>query len=207
IEKDNKYDRAYYYAANIHDRLGQRDKAINLYKRVIELNPNDFYAYNNLGSLYEELGKYEVAKKYLKGSLDLNPNFYKALFNMGVVKSRLKDNERALAYYRKAIETNKKYYYTYLNMAVIYIGEDKYKNAVEILTEGIRNNPSKEDLYYKRASCFTKLGLEDRAIEDIRQVLSLNLDYLDLIKKDKDFYRLSKVKKFKRILKEYNHNK
>ena len=42
--------------ANLYDKLDMKDLAIEYYIKVIELVPEDYHAYNNLGSIYEEMG-------------------------------------------------------------------------------------------------------------------------------------------------------
>lgn len=65
IEKDGHYDRAYYFAANIYDLKGEKLEAIKLYKKVIDLKPDDYHAYNNLGSY---MRKWESTMKPIKCS-------------------------------------------------------------------------------------------------------------------------------------------
>ncbi len=55
-----------FYIANIYDEIGEKDKAIYYYKKVIDIVPDDYIAYNNLGSIYEESKDYEKAHEMVK---------------------------------------------------------------------------------------------------------------------------------------------
>jgi eukaryotic-like serine/threonine-protein kinase len=49
------------HAAHFHDVLGDMDRAIDAYERVLELNPDHAPAHNNLGLLYAETADYRRA--------------------------------------------------------------------------------------------------------------------------------------------------
>ena len=200
IDIDPNYDRAYYYAANIFDEKGNKDKAIDYYNRVIELAPDDYISYNNIGSIYEELGQYEKALKFIEKSLEIEPEYYKALFNMGVVSKALGDNKKALEYYYKVIDINPKYSYGFLNISAIYIEEKRYEDTIELLTEGINNNPDAHDLYYNRACCYSLLNNHRKAINDLRKAVILLPSIIEYIKSDKDFLGLHENKDFIKLI-------
>ena len=46
-------------------------------------------------------------------------------------------------------------------MSAIYIEDKEYLKSIEILTEGINNNPEAHDLYYNRACSYALLVNED----------------------------------------------
>lgn len=123
---------------------------------------------------------------------------------MGVVFNRLKEKEIALEYYYRALEYNKEYHYIYLNISAIYIEKKEYNKSIDILTDGIEINPTKEDLYYNRACCYSLLGFEEKAIKDIRKSLILNPAIKRYVEKDKDFYNIYNNRGFKQIISEFN---
>ncbi|CCQ64165.1 TPR repeat:Sel1-like repeat:Sel1-like repeat [Crocosphaera watsonii WH 0401] len=42
-------------------KQGKYDEAIAAYKKAIEINPNDAFAYNNMGLALDDQGKYDEA--------------------------------------------------------------------------------------------------------------------------------------------------
>lgn len=205
IEIDPNYDRAYYFAANLYDEMGDRDKALEYYKKVVELAPNDYIAYNNIGSLYEERGDLKNALKYLNKSLEIEKNYYKTLFNLGVVYYGLGDRQKALEFYFKSKELNPYHESTCLNISAIFIEEKKYLDAINLLTEGIKYNPTAHDLYYNRACCYSILGEKEKAIKDLNQALILFPSIIKYIKADKDFYNLYDQKEFIDMINDYEN--
>ena len=58
--------------------LGKLDESKAFYTKAIELNPNHFKAYNNLGNVLQENGKTEKAIEAYKKTLSINPNYVEA---------------------------------------------------------------------------------------------------------------------------------
>lgn len=57
--------------------------AIKLYKKIIQINPQNYIALSNLGSAYIEEDKYEMAIKVLDDSISINPKYTSAWYNLG----------------------------------------------------------------------------------------------------------------------------
>ena len=70
LKEDGLTDEAKYEAlANIavtHDNLGNYSEAVKSYEKMLEINPSDFLALNNLSTLYERSKDYEKAAYYVK---------------------------------------------------------------------------------------------------------------------------------------------
>lgn len=70
LEEDGLTDEAKYEAlANVavtNDNLGNYDEAVKSYEKMLEINPSDFLALNNLSTLYERITDYEKAAYYVK---------------------------------------------------------------------------------------------------------------------------------------------
>ena len=55
------------------------------YQKAIEIKPNCFEAYNNLGSLFQEMNSYYQAEKYFRKAISINPNYAEAHFNLSLL--------------------------------------------------------------------------------------------------------------------------
>ena len=65
---------------------GKYDLAIIVYKKALELDPENVYALNNLGSLYYIQGKYDLAISAYKKALEMNPKNVYALKGLEKVR-------------------------------------------------------------------------------------------------------------------------
>ena len=71
----NPNDVAFYInRGNRYDEIGETQKAINDYKKSLELNPNYSEGLNNLAIMYCKERDYNTALKYFEKALYLNPD-------------------------------------------------------------------------------------------------------------------------------------
>lgn len=86
-ELKNKYPnepKIYEKIAWIYAKEKQFDKAIQSYLKVIELNPNAYAAYNNLGNIMFLTNNMLKAVEFYKKSIEINPNQIDARLNLGI---------------------------------------------------------------------------------------------------------------------------
>ncbi|MCX7910533.1 MAG: tetratricopeptide repeat protein [Endomicrobia bacterium] len=83
--KEKYPDRSIIYEkiAWIYAKERQFDMAIQYYLKAIELNPNSYAAYNNLGNIMFYIDRKKAIEYYLK-SIDINPNQVDARINLGI---------------------------------------------------------------------------------------------------------------------------
>ncbi len=86
-EFKNKYPnepKIYEKIAWIYAKEKQFDKAIQNYLKAIELNPNAYAAYNNLGNIMFLTNNMVKAIEFYKKSIEINPNQIDARLNLGI---------------------------------------------------------------------------------------------------------------------------
>ena len=62
--------------------MEEYNQAISIYEKAIELNPEYYEAYNNLGAALGKNEQYEEAEKVLKQVIKSQPEFVEALNNL-----------------------------------------------------------------------------------------------------------------------------
>ena len=92
--------------ANFESDRQNYSKAITIYNKILESNPNDTFALNNLGTVYDELGDSTKAMQYYEKTLRLNPLDEFALSNIGSVLQEQGKYKEAIEYYEKALDVN-----------------------------------------------------------------------------------------------------
>lgn len=97
----NPLPQTFYYLSFGHAfrSLRRFEEAISMYKKIVALNPNHFYAYLSLGVSYGMLGKEEEVKAAIAEVLRINPKFSIRYF---AKTSTSKDKEQAIEILRKA---------------------------------------------------------------------------------------------------------
>ncbi|MFX0072929.1 MAG: tetratricopeptide repeat protein [Candidatus Hermodarchaeota archaeon] len=88
------------------------DKAIECFKKIIELDPENYRAWYNLGIAYFNLEQPKEALKSYNTALKINPDYMYCYYNVGLLYEIVeKDFEKALAYYEKALSYNENFMY------------------------------------------------------------------------------------------------
>lgn len=85
------------------NNINDSKKAIELYKKVLQLRPNHKETYFLLGKLYGSIDKYEKAEIYFKKALEQDENYFSANLWLGKVYYELEDYDSALKYLNKAL--------------------------------------------------------------------------------------------------------
>ena len=111
--------------AHALQQSGDLHKAVLRYRRAIQLEPNSFRAYNNLGTLFASLGDNETALTFLHAGLTLNPGLAEIHNNVGNVQLVRSDLPAAISSYREAIRLEPKtaLYYNHLGNALRLAGD------------------------------------------------------------------------------------
>ena len=69
----------------IYYKSGDTDKAIDVYKKAIEINPSEFSSYHNLGLIYERTKNLKYAKLYYLKAVSVNPKAEFVLTRLGEI--------------------------------------------------------------------------------------------------------------------------
>ncbi len=72
-----------YFTATGHSILGNKQKAVQIYERVLRLNPQFIEAYNNIALDLAYLGEHEKAIGFIDQALAIRPDFIEAIDNKG----------------------------------------------------------------------------------------------------------------------------
>jgi len=82
---------------------GERDRAIDLYRKAIQLDPLSSKAYNNLGIAYFEEKEFSKAlEAYLK-AVELNPEQLEIRYNLALLYLAMGQNDQAAAQIREVL--------------------------------------------------------------------------------------------------------
>jgi len=150
IEKNKgKGTMAHAALAEYYTEIGDYNNAIKYSVSAVQLLPDNFYAYKNLGRIYAELKNYSLAIHYYKKSLEIKPDLYQSYNNIGLVYSYINDFDNSVFYLKKAIEIDPKLSKAHHDIATVYarigefeLAEEEFKKAIELnpYDEGYREN-------------------------------------------------------------------
>jgi tetratricopeptide (TPR) repeat protein len=118
---------------------------------------------------------------------------------MGVIWSKLGYIEKAVEAYKTSIGMKQDNPYPYLNLSIIYKDRNDYMRAVDVISDGIRNNISCSFLYYNRALFLMHSGSLEDSMKDLETAITLSPELLDYLDKDEEFIPLHKLNGYRRL--------
>ncbi len=193
----------YLLEGNQNYHKGEFKKAIEAYKKAIEIKPDED-TYYNMGLAYTMLNEkvsFEEAVKAYKKAIGINSDKDEAYYNMGGVYTMLNKFEKAIKAYKEAIEINPNKYGAYNNMGLAYTGLDKFKEAIKAYKKAIKINSDYDTAYYNMGIAYTELDKFEEAIKAFKQAIKIKPN-----KGDAYYYMgiaYSKLKKFEEAIKAY----
>lgn len=141
----------------------RKKKAIELYSKAIELNPEFGWAYNNRGYLLFKTGKHEEALDDLlhavEFGLDEEPLAY---LNLSQVYMALEDFGHTISAANRAIELDPNDKWGYNNRAMGYYNLENYDQALKDLNQAIEMDPEAMNLKIN-----VNLGIVEGMIENL----------------------------------------
>lgn len=109
------------FKASLLKDMGNRYDSIELFKKIIEIDPEFKTPYLNLASIYIESNLYDLAINYLDEVLKLDPNASDVHFEKAKLLCKNKDKEKALESIERAIKIQRKKDYLDLKNLILDI--------------------------------------------------------------------------------------
>jgi serine/threonine protein kinase/tetratricopeptide (TPR) repeat protein len=141
----DKNARIWYEEGNRCFKQKKYKKALQYYKKTLEVEPNYDSALNKIGMIYYVLKKYDHSIKFFKKAISLN-NKYRYYYNLGKVYYELNDYREAVNCFKKVVKMKPDYEPAWNNLGTAYLGLNKFKNAIECFDMCLMINP-----YYEKA--------------------------------------------------------
>lgn len=123
---------------------GHYEKALELFEKCIEIDPEFTEGYNNLGLTCTELDMEERATEAFKKAIEMNPDLAATYNNLGYVFYRLGSLQEAVEMYQEAICRSKDNGSAYTNLGNAYYKLERIEEAIEAWQKAIEIDPSNE---------------------------------------------------------------
>jgi predicted TPR repeat methyltransferase len=162
-------------AMQLH-QSGQVAGAVEIYREVLERNPDDVDALHFLGVAEHQLGQNESGLEHISRALELAPNHPDAHNNRGNILKRLGRREEAEADYRRALALRPKDPNTLNNLGAVLRSRGDYPGAEVALREVISLRPNHAPAWQNLGNTLGAMGRLNEALDAHQEALRLAPD-------------------------------
>lgn len=155
-------------------QAGNLREAESIYKEILDVHPENFYALHYLGVFYTQLGNFDLAIELIQKALNINPSDPHAQYNLGIAlqgKGRIDD---AIIAFQKTVQMNPENADACVNLGIIHKEKKRLNEATDSFRKALRINPNHIAARYNLAYALQLEGYFDEAVLHYQTALKLN---------------------------------
>jgi spermidine synthase len=156
---------------------GQLDRAANCLSKVLELDPNDVDAHNNLGVVLTRQEKYDEAIDHYRKAIKLAPDAPRTYNNLGSSFARQGKAAEALACFSEALRKDADFVDAHYNMGNALASQGNFDDAIDHFAAAIRLNPGFAQAHSNLGDVLLAQGKLERAVSYYSAALRIQPDY------------------------------
>ncbi len=163
---------AYLYSARNHEIKKDYSKALFDYRKVLELDKNNFTVMNNIAYILLQIGLINESIEYSQMAVNIKKDYVPALINLAVANARTGNISAAETYLNSALMIEPDNQSVLLNYAVLYEKKGDYTRASEYFLKLNRLGNVTGSLGLARI--YEKQDKKEEALKIYKNIYSLN---------------------------------
>ena len=144
VRLDSNLAEAHTCIGTFYNASGQYEKAVQEFRRSVELDAKDELTWRGLGRAYDKLDKASEAESAYKKAVELHPHYWAVYSWLGGFYFKRAHYSEAIDIYRKAIELAPDNHRLYASLGGIYVQIGRYEDAIVELRRSIELRPTME---------------------------------------------------------------
>lgn len=167
-------------AANYHAqgmrllRQGKTADAMAAFETALGIWPDIPEAYRQIGLIHAQNEDYRKAIAMFEQAVRRNPAAVELYNNLGFCHMQLNQLDGAEGYFKAAVDIDPNYTKARLNLGLLYVAQRRLAEGREQLEICVSQEPASLDARNNLAFVLTRLGDDDGAIEQLKEVLRVN---------------------------------
>ncbi|GAX60629.1 hypothetical protein SCALIN_C13_0142 [Candidatus Scalindua japonica] len=141
--------------ASFYDE-GMIEKAIDAFKKVLTIDPEEPEAQYNLGNAYADKGMFDEAITMYKKAIDNNPEYVDAYLNLSTLYLDMDLIDDAITLCKQAASANPDDAFLYFHLGEAYALNLQYKEAITAYNNAMLINPMDPETQYRLAESYYK---------------------------------------------------
>ena len=151
--------------------------AEELYKKILNVDPNHFKSLHLLGSLLAQVKNLYEAKKFLEKAIEIKNDYSETYYNLGNVFIDLEEIQKAINCFEKVIQINPDNADAHNNLGNLLKKLGKIQDAESCYKKAIKINPNYANAYNNLATIFQKYKNFQEAISLYEKTIQLNPNF------------------------------
>lgn len=165
----------YYHSMAILCRyIGGITESLSLFRRAIELNPDDAAIINHFGEALRESGQVDEAISCYKQAIEKRPDYAQAYNNLGNAVQAFRQYGQSVLYYKKAVSLQADYVEAYQNWGYVLRCQGYSDKAIPYYQKSVRINPNHADGWLGLGDVYFDLGQITEAQESYCKAIEIN---------------------------------
>jgi tetratricopeptide (TPR) repeat protein len=157
-----------------HQRAGRIDQAEQLYRAVLEVQPDHFGALHYLGLVSTQQGRLDVAEALLRRAVTVDPGSAEVLANLGIVLTRLRRFDDAIGVYHGALALDPCHVEAHNNLGATLQSLGRFEEAVTEFAAALRLRPGNAGLHNNLGIAFGSLGRAQQAVAEYERAVAID---------------------------------
>ena len=162
-----------------HHQAGRLEAAEQIYRQILQAEPNQADAWHLLGVIAHQVGKHEVGVQYIGRAIGLNGNAVVFHNNLGGAYRALGKIPDAVASYRRALELKPDYAEVHNNLGVALKDQGNLDEAIACYRRAVELKPDFAEAHNNLGNAFKDQGNLHEAVACYRRALELKPDYAE----------------------------
>ena len=162
------------YAAGL-SQSGKNKEALKIFLEITRKEPNNFYAYNNLGLVHSEMQEKDKALNAYEKSLSINPTFPMTLNNIGYLHMTMGHYDKAEMFLKKASSLFGSFHLVSTNLGDLYLKQKRYSEAMTYLKKSLKDMPNFSPTHRLLGELHQAEGRMDEAVKEFNLFKELTL--------------------------------
>ena len=157
--------------------LQKYDLAIDSYKQVLKIKPDNAGAYYNTGVMQHENGEIDAAIESYQRATKIKHDYAAAYLNMGDALHEKQDLDAAICSYKQVIKIKPDDADAYYNIGTALKDKGELDIAIDSYKEAIKIKPDHAKAYYNMGIALKDKGELDAAIDSHKQAIKIKPDH------------------------------
>jgi tetratricopeptide (TPR) repeat protein len=191
---------------SLYDIALEKEEEIAEHDALLKIRSDSHETWHNRGNALAELGRLEEASTSYDNALRIKPDDYKVWMDRGIALLNLGKNEEAISSFDNALKFKPDLHEAWYYRGIILLNLGKNEEAISSFDNALKFKSDDAATYYNKACTYALQKNISLALENLKQAINLDSQYLEMAKTDTDFDKIRHDSRFIHLINSQNQN-